>query len=104
MRSMMRDGRPSRGRVAVVAVGAVIALALLVYFVVREGPDEAVVGVISELEPHRICVTTADGDDEVCAHVNYPGSVHGFDPGDCIRLERSPDEIFESADSSDECS
>jgi hypothetical protein len=43
-----------------VAVGAVIALALLLCFVVREGPDEAVVGVVSELEPHRISVTTAD--------------------------------------------
>lgn len=85
------------------AVGAVIALALLVYFVVREGSDETVVGVISELEPHRICVTTADGD-EVCAHVNYPGSVQDFDLGDCVRLERSSVEIFKSADSSDECS
>lgn len=99
-RHLVRASRAHRLRVTAVAevVGAVAALVL---FIAREGPDQVRVGTVTSVSSHRLCVAADDG--EFCAHVDSPGAVADIERDDCIELARSADETFESARASDAC-
>lgn len=81
----------------VLGVVAVVALALLLVVIVREGPDRTVTGTISGLRSHRVCV--ADGTSPaVCVHEDSPQRLVGFVVGDCVRLRYSAEELVVSLD------
>lgn len=77
----------------------VVGLAVAVYVVVvidSEGPDRTVVGTVTRVESHEICVA-GPGEPPVCAHVDYPGEVSDFAVGDCVQVRQSSEGILEDA-------
>lgn len=89
--------RPSRSwassRVLVILVGVAIALVALTVVIWRQGANESIVGVVTVLESHRICVEPT-GSPRVCALVDAPSMTEGVHLGDCVRLRRSAQDLL----------
>ena len=84
--------RPSRW-LWISVIGAAIALYVLFVFE-SDGPDQIVVGTVTRVESHEICVA-AHGEGPTCAHVDYPQEVSDFTVGDCVEMRRSAEGILE---------
>jgi hypothetical protein len=97
-----RRARPDAVGAVLVIAGIVIALVALTVVIKREGPDRTVVGVVSVLEEHRICVGPP-GSSATCAHVDAPTMTEGVQRDECIRLRRSAQGDFVSAHRAREC-
>jgi hypothetical protein len=90
--------RRPRGWPTLALALATVAVAILVWTLLRQGPDRTVSGAISTLEPHRVCVT--DGTGTTCAEVGSPSRLAGFATGDCAALRTSADGILVSLERS----
>lgn len=82
--------------------GLVAALVVIGVAIEKAEPDRSVVGTVTRVEPHEICVA-ASGKQPVCAHVDYPGDVDDLAVGDCVQLRRSGEGTLESVHRSEQC-
>jgi hypothetical protein len=89
-------------RVGLLIVGAALALVALALLIWREGPDRTVVGVVTALERHRICVQPSDGPTS-CADVDAPIEIEGIARGDCVRVRRSAEHSLVSVRKTQDC-
>jgi hypothetical protein len=63
-------------------------MGLLIVAIARSGPDTTMIGIVTTIEQHRVCVTEA-GKEQRCAHVDYPGALDGIRVGDCVAMTLS---------------
>jgi hypothetical protein len=81
---------------------ACVALAALVIVIEAEPPDGFVVGSITGLEAHELCVGRPVSS-PICAEVDYPGTLNGLAIGDCVTMKYSGEGILESVRRADQC-
>lgn len=80
----------------------VVVLVWLSIQIESEGPDQSVLGRVTRIESHEICVAVLN-EEPLCAHVDYPGEVSGIAVGDCVQMKASGSEILESVRSVQVC-
>jgi len=83
-----------RGAIAVALAAAVIAA--ITVAIALQGPDVTILGEVTVVESHRLCVTGVSG--EQCAQVDEPVRVREIRVGDCVRARRSGSGILESVE------
>lgn len=88
-------------RVAIAVALAAVAIAAITVAIALQGPDVTILGEVTVVEGHRLCVTDATG--EQCAHVDEPGHVRDVRVGDCVRARRSGSGVLESVEAAAGC-